>query len=100
MKTPLTVLTMLSLSLTMSAALASDNPQCEMIAALTSDYYHHKQSGKSYDEVMQQHRPEFANDEFLRMADLAINLAYALPDEMLESDVKEKVHESCARFQP
>lgn len=100
MKTPLIVVTMLSFSLSTLAAQASDNPQCEMIAALTTDYYHHKQSGKSYDEVMQQQRPEFANDQFLRIVDLAINLAFALPDEMSEGDVKDKVHDSCARFQP
>ncbi len=100
MKTPLIVLTMLSLNLSMSYLQASDNPQCEMIAALTNDYYHHKQSGKTYDQVMQQHRPEFANDEFLRIVDLAINLAYALPEEMSESDVQKKVHDSCARLQP
>lgn len=75
------------------------NEQCEMISALTGDYYHHKQSGKSKEEVLQTMRPDFMNDEFVRTADLAINLAYTFPDGLQESDVEAKVFEGCEKHQ-
>ncbi len=75
------------------------NEQCEMISALTGDYYHHKQSGKSKQEVQQTMRPDFMNDEFVRTADLAIDLAYTFPDGLQESDVEAKVFEGCEKHQ-
>ena len=76
-----------------------DNQQCLTISALTGDYYHHKQSGKTKEEVQQTLRPEFMNDEFIRMMDLAINLAYTFPDGLAETDVEAKVYEGCEKHQ-
>lgn len=76
-----------------------ENKQCEMISALTGDYYHHKQSGKSKEQVKQTLRPDFMNDEFIRTTDLAINLAYTFPDGLHESDVEAKVFASCEQHQ-
>lgn len=76
-----------------------DNKQCETISALTGDYYHHKQSGKSKQEVQQTLRPDFMNDEFIRTVDLAINLAYTFPDGLQESDVEASVFAGCEKHQ-
>ena len=76
-----------------------ENKQCEMISALTGDYYHHKQSGKSKQEVQENFRPDFMNAEFIRTVDLAINLAYTFPDGLQESDVEAKVFEGCEKHQ-
>ena len=77
-----------------------ENKQCELIANLTGDYYHHKQTGKSKQEVEQSMRPEFANAEFLRVVDLAINLAYTFPEDLPEETVEKQVFEGCERYQP
>lgn len=76
-----------------------DNKQCETISALTGDYYHHKQSGKTKQEVQQTLRPDFMNEEFIRTVDLAINLAYTFPDDLQESDVEAKVFAGCEQHQ-
>ncbi|HET8806751.1 MAG TPA: hypothetical protein VFM76_00055 [Methylophaga sp.] len=76
-----------------------DNTQCETISALTGDYYHHKQSGKTKQEVQQTLRPDFMNDEFIRTVDLAINLAYTFPDGLQESDVEARVFAGCEKHQ-
>lgn len=77
----------------------SENKECEMIANLTGDYFHHKQTGKSKAEVQQSLRPEFANSEFLRIADLAINLAYTFSDDLTEEHVVQQVFEGCEAHQ-
>ncbi len=76
-----------------------DNKQCEMISALAGDFYHQKQSGKSKEQVKQTQRPDFMNDEFIRITDLAINLAYTFPDGLQESDVEAKVFSGCEQHQ-
>lgn len=76
-----------------------DNKQCEMISALTGDFYHQKQSGKSKEQVKQTLRPDFMNDEFIRTTDLAINLAFTFPDDLQESDVEDKVFAGCQQHQ-
>ncbi|AFI84566.1 hypothetical protein [Methylophaga nitratireducenticrescens] len=86
-------------SLPLHADETTDNKQCELIANLTGDYYHHKQAGKSKQEVLQTMRPEFANDEFLRVVDLAINLAYTFPDELAEEKVEQQVFQGCEQHQ-
>lgn len=77
-----------------------NNKQCEIIANLTGDYFHHKQAGKSKQDVQQTMRPEFANEEFLRVVDLAINLAYTFPNELSEEKVEQQVFEGCEQHQP
>ncbi len=77
-----------------------NNKQCEIIANLTGDYFHHKQAGKSKQDVQQTMRPEFANEEFLRVVDLAINLAYTFPDDLSEEKVEQYVFEGCEQHQP
>lgn len=88
-----------ALVLSFSVNAQSENKECEMIASLTGDYFHHKQSGKSKEEVQQTLRPDFANAEFLRIADLAINLAYTFSEDMIEAQVKEQVFEGCETHQ-
>lgn len=102
MKTPMFLILpiLASLSLPLFADEMEDNKQCELIANLTGDYYHHKQSGKSKQEVEQSLRPEFANDEFLRVVDLAINLAYTFPDDLPEEAVEQQVFQGCEQHQP
>ncbi len=75
------------------------NLQCEMISALTGDYYYQKQSGKSKEQVKQTLQTDFMNDEFIRTTDLAINLAYTFPDGLQESDVEAKVFAGCQQHQ-
>ncbi|HAO23881.1 MULTISPECIES: hypothetical protein [unclassified Methylophaga] len=87
------------LSLPLFADEMENNKQCELIANLTGDYYHHKQSGKSKQDVEQTMRPEFANDEFLRVVDLAINLAYTFPDDLPEEAVEQQVFKGCEQHQ-
>ncbi|MCB2427483.1 hypothetical protein [Methylophaga pinxianii] len=100
-KTIFLVLPMLScLSIPVFAEEMDDNKECQLIANLTGDYHHHKQSGKSKEEVQQTLRPEFANEEFLRVVDLAINLAYTFPDELSEEAVEQKVFQGCEQHQP
>ncbi len=77
-----------------------NNKECELIANLTGDYHHHKQSGKSKEEVQQTLRPEFANEEFLRVVDLAINLAYTFPNDLSEEAVEQQVFAGCEQHQP
>jgi len=77
-----------------------NNKQCDLIANLTGDYFHHKQAGKSKQNVQQTMRPEFANEEFLRVVDLAINLAYTFPDELSEEQVEQQVFKGCEQHQP
>lgn len=78
-----------------------DNPntQCEMIAALTGDYYANKQAGLSKEETRAQGMPEFANDEFLRTVDLAISMAYAFEEGLSESEVEKQVYDECLNYQ-
>jgi len=45
-------------------------------------------------------RPEFANEEFLRVVDLAINLAYTFPDDLSEDKVEQQVFQGCEQHQP
>jgi hypothetical protein len=87
------------LVLSFSVNAQSENKECEMIASLTGDYFHHKQSGKSKEEVQQNLRPDFANAEFLRIADLAINLAYTFSNDMTEAQVEQQVFEGCEAHQ-
>lgn len=79
----------------------SENPnaQCEMIAALTGDFYANKQQGMSKQETRTQGMPEFSNNEFLRTVDLAINMAYAFDDGLEESRVESQVYDECLEYQ-
>lgn len=89
----------LGLALTLNGYAEEQNKQCEMIASLTGDYFHHKQAGKSKDEVRESLRPEFANEAFIRVADLAINLAFTFPDEHTEASVEQEVFKGCTTHQ-
>lgn len=86
-----------------NAATISDeqipNTQCQMISALTGDFYANKQDGLSKQEARSQGMPKFANASFLRTADLAINMAYAFDEDMRESEVEERVYEECLNYQ-
>jgi hypothetical protein len=75
------------------------NPQCEMIAHLTADYFQHRQNGLTLEEIDEQYRPPFGNAEFQRTVDLAIAMAFTLPTDSTESDVINQVYETCMSHQ-
>lgn len=78
---------------------ANPNAQCEMIAALTGDYYANKLQGLSKEETRKQGMPEFTNEAFLRTVDLAINMAYAFDDGLAETEVESQVYDECLNYQ-
>jgi hypothetical protein len=82
-----------------SVAVAEENPQCELIANLTGDYFSHKQAGISKQETIQTLRPDFGSREFLRTVDLAIDMAYTFPFDTPEEEVEQTVYESCIKYQ-
>lgn len=71
--------------------------QCQMIAALTSDYYDHRQAGRSLDELKQDTPPEFNGTDFARTIDLALQLAFSLDDSPNEEQVEAQIYDSCLR---
>lgn len=75
------------------------NAQCQMISALTGDFYANKQDGLSKEEARAQGMPEFANASFLRTADLALNMAYAFDEGMQESEIESQVYQECLGYQ-
>lgn len=104
MRQQLTILTGILLMFFTVPAWSDDNSektnaQCEMIAALTGDFYANKQQGMSKQETRAQGMPEIANDEFLRTVDLAINMAYAFDDGLAESEVESQVYGECLEYQ-
>lgn len=74
--------------------------QCQMIAALSGDFYSQRQNGKNLEELKQDTPPEFANTDFARTIDLALLLAFSLEDSLGEEEVETQVYDSCLRHQP
>lgn len=74
--------------------------QCDMIAALTGDYYAQRLSGKTKQDLQQEAPPEFIDSEFFRTIDLAINLAFSVDESMSEDQVETQVYDSCMRHHP
>lgn len=78
----------------------SAEEQCQMIAALTGDFYSHRQEGKSLENLKQDTPPEFSGTDFARTIDLALMLAFSV-DESLDNDqVETQVYDSCLRNRP
>mgnify|MGYP005873417147 CR=1 FL=1 len=73
--------------------------QCEIISALTGDYYAQRLAGKSKQDLQQNTPPEFVDGEFFRTIDLAINLAFSFNDNRTEDSVEETVYHSCIKYQ-
>lgn len=73
--------------------------QCEMIAAMTGDYYAQRQAGKAKQELEQSLPPAFADSEFERTAKLAINLAFNVEESLNEDQVETRVYDSCMQHQ-
>lgn len=78
----------------------SAEQQCEMIAALTSDFYLHRQEGKTLDELKQDTPPEFIGTDFARTIDLALMLAFSMDESLNDDQVETQVFESCLRNIP
>ena len=78
----------------------SAEQQCEMIAALTSDFYLHRQEGKTLDELKQDTPPEFIGTDFARTIDLALMLAFSVDGSLNDDQVETQVFESCLRNIP
>lgn len=78
----------------------SAEEQCQMIAALSSDFYSHRQSGKTMDDLKQDTPAEFAGTDFARTIDLALMLAFSLDDSLSEDQVQTQVYDSCLRNRP
>lgn len=74
--------------------------QCEMISALTGDYYVQRQAGKQKQELQQSTPPAFADSEFARTIDLAINLAFKFDESLNEDQVETRVYDSCMKNHP
>jgi hypothetical protein len=85
----------------MSAVVVAEpqNKQCELIAGLTGDYYAQRLEGKTQQDLEQDTPAEFANLDFLRTIDLAINLAFSMPDDKTEQEVEETVYGTCLQHQ-
>lgn len=84
-----------------SGAVSANDPtqQCEMISALTGDYYAQRLAGKTKQDLQQNTPPEFVDGEFFRTIDLAINLAFSFNDNRTEDEVEETVYHSCMKHQ-
>jgi len=78
----------------------SAEEQCQMIAALTSDFYLHRQEGKTLDELRQDTPPEFIGSDFARTIDLALMLAFSMDESLNDDQVETEVFESCLRNRP
>ena len=93
-------LAILATALTSTTVSAQEaNLQCEMISALTGDYYAQRLEGKTKEEIQQATPPEFVDSEFLRVVDLAINLAFSFETNLNEDKVETQVYDSCLRNQ-
>jgi len=82
-----------------SATLLAENKQCELIAGLTGDYYAQRLEGKTQQQLESETPSEFANLDFLRTIDLAINLASSFSPDKTETEVEEMVFASCIKNQ-
>lgn len=80
----------------------ADEPhkQCQMIAALTGDYYAQRLAGKDKAQIQHEIPLEFMNSDFLRLVDLAINLAFSVELSLNEDQVETQVYDSCVRHSP
>jgi hypothetical protein len=78
----------------------SAEEQCQMIAALSSDFYSQRQNGKTLDGLKQDTPPEFTGTEFARTIDLALLLAFSLDGSLSEDQVNKQVYDSCMRNRP
>jgi len=96
-KSGFVVLVMLGLS---SVSVAQpENKQCELISELTGDYYVQRLEGKTRQQLEQNTPSEFANLDFLRTINLAINLAFSFPQDKTEQQVEESVYATCLKHQ-
>lgn len=80
-------------------ATAQENKQCELIAGLTGDYYAQRLDGKTQQQLESETPSEFANLDFLRTIDLAINLAFTFTPDKTEAEIEEAVFASCIKNQ-
>lgn len=83
----------------MPAGAQQAGKQCEMISAMTGDYYAQRQAGKAKQELEQALPPAFADSEFERTAKLAINLAYQVDDSLNEDQVETRIFDTCMQQQ-
>ncbi|WP_438969835.1 hypothetical protein [Methylophaga sp.] len=86
-------------TLSSNAFAQQQNKQCELIAGLTGDYYAQRLEGKTQQQLQSETPSEFANLDFIRTIDLAINLAFSFPEDKSEQEVEETVFASCTRHQ-
>jgi hypothetical protein len=91
------ILALCLISLPASAQQAAK--QCEMISAMTGDYYAQRQAGKAKQEMQEALPPAFADSEFERTATLAINLAFNVDASLNEDQVETRVFDSCMQHQ-
>lgn len=92
--------TLLYVSLSLPLLAQDSEKQCQMIAALTGDFYHHRQEGRTLDELRQDTPAEFAGTEFARSIDLALMLAFSLEKSLNNDQVETQVYDSCVRNSP
>jgi len=74
--------------------------QCQMIAALTSDFYLHRQEGKTLEELRQDTPAEFIGTDFARTIELALMLAFSMDESLNEDQLETQVFDSCLRNRP
>jgi len=87
------------ISVSLSASAQTVNKQCELIAGLTGDYYAQRLDGKTQPQLESETPTEFANLDFLRTIDLAINLAFSFSPDKTEDEVETTVFASCSKHQ-
>jgi hypothetical protein len=78
----------------------SAEEQCQMIAALSSDFYVHRQEGKTLDELRQDTPAEFIGTDFARTIELALMLAFTMDESLTEDQLETQVFDSCLRNNP
>lgn len=83
----------------MTSSVQAENKQCELIASLTGDYYAQRLQGKTQGQLESEAPSEFANLDFLRTIDLAINLAFSFSPDKTETEIEQTVFASCVKHQ-
>jgi hypothetical protein len=85
---------------TTGAYAQSAEEQCQMIAALSSDFYQHRQEGKTLEELRQDTPAEFIGTDFARTIELALMLAFTMDESLTEDQLETQVFDSCLRNNP
>lgn len=94
------LLIVLLTSVTTTLQAQDKDKQCQLIAALSGDFYSQRQEGKSLEQLKQNTPPEFMGSEFARTIELALLLAFSVDESLNDEQVETQVYDSCLRNSP